>query len=105
MGPSRCLEFILKAEPCSPQKALGLGLADRLVDPSELLPQTVEFATTIAAKAGRVGINAAKRAILDGSSLPLYEAIELDRSVHWDSMRRGGFLPGVTDFVARFGSR
>jgi enoyl-CoA hydratase/carnithine racemase len=105
MGPSRALEFILRAEPCGPQDALRLGLVDRLFEPAALAGETHAFATAIAGKAGRIGINAAKRAILDGASLPLYEAIELDRSVHWDSMRRGGFLPGVTDFVARFGRR
>jgi hypothetical protein len=35
--------------------------------------------------------------------LPLYEALELDRSLHWDSMRRGNFKAGVNAFVERFG--
>lgn len=29
--------------------------------------------------------------------------MELDRSLHWDAMRRGNFLPGVDAFVTRFG--
>jgi hypothetical protein len=29
--------------------------------------------------------------------------MELDRSLHWDAMRRGNFLPGVDAFVERFG--
>lgn len=103
MGPSRCLEFVLRAEPCSPRAGVALGLVDRLLEPAALLPETEAFAARIGRKAGRVGINAAKRAILEGASLPLYEAIELDRAVHWDAMRRGGFLPGIADFVARFG--
>ena len=105
MGPSRCLEFVLRAENCSPKQALQLGLADRLLPPESLISDTQAFARALASKAGRIGINAAKRAILDGSSLGMSEAIELDRAVHWDSMRRGGFLPGLTEFVARFGGR
>lgn len=105
MGPSTALAFILRAEPCSPREALQLGLVDRLFEPASLIEECQAFAGAVAGKAGRVGVNAAKRAILDGASLPLYEAMELDRSVHWDAMRRGGFLPGVADFVARFGRR
>jgi hypothetical protein len=57
----------------------------------------------VAATAGRVGINAAKRSILTATHLPLYEALEVDSLAHWESMRRGGFLPGVQAFVERFG--
>ena len=37
------------------------------------------------------------------ATLPLGEALDLDAEVHWDSMRRGGFIPGVDAFVAQFG--
>jgi enoyl-CoA hydratase len=103
LGPSRCLDFILRAEPCSPKDALAIGLVERLYSAPQLLLETEAFAGQIASKAGRIGLNAAKRAILDGASLPFYEAMELDRAVHWDSMRRGGFLPGIADFLAKFG--
>ena len=102
LGPSRCLEFILRAEPCSPKDALAMGLVDRLFPAGTLGADTQAFANQVAT-AGRVGLNAAKRSILDGSTLPFYEAMELDRAVHWDAMRRGNFLSGVADFVARFG--
>jgi enoyl-CoA hydratase len=61
------------------------------------------FARRIAARAGRIGINAAKRSILDAVSLPVYEGLEVDRLVHWDSMRRSGVLPGVEAFVEQYG--
>jgi enoyl-CoA hydratase len=48
-------------------------------------------------------VSAAKRLVLGGWELPLNEAIEFDRVVHWDAMRRGGFLSGVDAFLARFG--
>jgi enoyl-CoA hydratase/carnithine racemase len=105
LGPARTLDFILEAEPCAPQRALALGLVERLYPPEDLLAETEAFAARVASRAGRIGVNAAKRGILDAASLPLYEAIELDRVVHWDAMRRGGFLPGVEAFVERFGTR
>jgi enoyl-CoA hydratase len=104
LGPARALEFILEAKPVSPETALRMGLIERLYAPGDLLPKTEEFAAAVARKAGRIGVSAAKRAILGGWEVPLQEAMLLDQSVHWDCMRRGNFLAGVADFVNRFGS-
>jgi enoyl-CoA hydratase len=103
MGPSAALHFLLEAEPVSPAAALSLGLADRLCSPDALISEARTFAGQVAGRAGRVGINAAKRLTLDAATMNLEDAIDFDRGVHWDSMRRGGFLPGVGEFVARFG--
>lgn len=105
MGPSRTLQFILDAKPVTPSAAYALGLIDRLCPPESLLAETESFATDVAKKAGRIGVHAAKRAILGGPELPLLEALEFDRSLHWDAMRRGNFLPGAESFVKRFGSK
>jgi enoyl-CoA hydratase len=103
MGPVRALEFILDAESCSPSRARELGLVQRLYAAEDLMPETEAFARRIAARAGRIGINAAKRSILDAVSLPVYEGLEVDRLVHWDSMRRGGFVPGIGAFIEQYG--
>jgi enoyl-CoA hydratase/carnithine racemase len=103
MGPSQALRFILDAKPVNPAEALRLGLVDGLHAPDELLAEVERWAGEVARKAGRVGVAAAKRAILGGVELPLYEALELDRSLHWDSMRRGNFKAGVNAFVEQFG--
>jgi enoyl-CoA hydratase/carnithine racemase len=103
MGPSRCLQFLLEAEPVSPRQATTLGLIDRLLAPERVLEDTHSFATRIAERGGRVGVAAAKRLVLDGAELPLRDAIDFDRAVHWDGMRRGGFLRGVDAFMKRFG--
>jgi enoyl-CoA hydratase len=105
MPPSRALEFILEAKPVSPRKALEAGLVDRVHSAEELLPATEKFAAEVAGKAGRIGVAALKRAVLGGVELPLYEAQELDRSLHWDAIRRGNFRKGVQSFVDQFASR
>lgn len=105
MGASRALHFVLDAKPIDPQQAHAAGLVDRLVEPGELIGTVEEFAGSVATKAGRVGVAAAKRAILSGAELPLYNALEFDRAVHWDSVRRGNFTRGVDSFVSRFASR
>jgi enoyl-CoA hydratase len=103
MGPARALHFLLESENCSPKAAHALGLVDRLVAPGDLLAETTAFGERVAQRAGRIGVNAAKRLTFDAYSLPLPDALELDARVHWDSMARGGFLPGIEAFVAQFG--
>jgi enoyl-CoA hydratase/carnithine racemase len=105
MSPSRALQFILDAKPVSPREGLEAGLVDRLYDGAELLDQTERFAGDVARKAGRIGASALKRAVLGGAELPLYEALELDRSLHWDALRRGNFRRGVEAFVAQYASK
>lgn len=102
LGPSRALEFIFDAKPISPQRAQEIGLVERLYPAEELLGAAEAFAGGVAKKAGRVGVAAAKRAIFIGSELSLGAALELDRSIHWDAMRRGNFIPGVDAFVSKF---
>jgi enoyl-CoA hydratase len=103
MGPARALKFILDATPVPPREALRLGIVEAVLPPEDFLASVQAFATTAATRAGRVGLAASKRSILGGSELPLYEALEFDRSLHWDAMRRGNFLAGVDAFVAEFG--
>ncbi len=105
MGPSRALQFILDAKPISPKAAYTAGLVDRLCAPESLLAEAEAFASAIAKKAGRIGVAAAKSAVLGGAELPLFDALQYDRSIHWDAMRRGNFVSGVANFIARFGSK
>jgi enoyl-CoA hydratase len=105
MGPSRALQFILDAKPIAPKAAYAAGLVDRLCAPESLLSEAEGFASTVAKKAGRVGVAAAKSAVLGGAELPLFDALQYDHAIHWDCMRRGNFVGGVADFVTRFGSK
>jgi len=104
MGPSRALQFILDAKPISPKAAYAAGLVDRLCGTETLLSEAEAFAAAVAKKAGRIGVAAAKSAVLFGVELPLLDALQFDRIVHWDAMRRGNFVSGVDNFVKRFGS-
>lgn len=104
LGPARALDFILEGRPVAPAAARAMGLVERLLPPGEVAAQAADFAAATARKAGRIGIHAAKRAILGGAELPFDAAMDLDQAVHWDAMRRGNFLPGVDGFIARFGA-
>jgi enoyl-CoA hydratase len=105
MGPSRALLFILDAKPIAPKAAYAAGLVDRLCAPEALLNEAEGFANAVAKKAGRVGVAAAKSAVLGGAELPLFDALQYDHAIHWDCMRRGNFVDGVANFEKRFGSK
>jgi enoyl-CoA hydratase len=103
MGPNRALQFILNAAPISPKEALESGLVDKLCEPASVLSDAEAFAELVSARAGRIGVSAAKRAIFDGSELSLANAMTLDHAIHWDAMRRGNFRAGAAEFVRKFG--
>ncbi|SDI22099.1 enoyl-CoA hydratase [Sinosporangium album] len=105
MGPARALRFILEAKPVTPSQARDLGIVEELCDSGGALERAETFAGQVAAKAGRIGVAAAKRSILDGADLPLSDAMLLDRAVHWDAMRRGNFPAGVEAFTRTYGRR
>jgi enoyl-CoA hydratase len=104
LGPSRALYFILDGNSVTPQEAYRMGLVDALLPAESFEQDTVDFAGRVARQAGRIGVAACKHAVLDLSQLPLDEALDRERSVHWDSVRRGNFLPGIPAFIAQFGS-
>jgi enoyl-CoA hydratase len=103
MGRSRALQFILSGEPVAPARAAELGLADELVQEGTAQEAAVRFARRIAEQAGPVGIEAAKRAVLEGDEMPIADALAFDRELHWRAMREGKFLGGVEAFARTFG--
>lgn len=105
MGPARALEFILDAKPVSPARALEMGILERTVPAGTAQQVAEEFAVAVAAKAGRIGVRAAKRALFEGAVLPLADALAMDREIHWDAMRRGNFRRGAAVFAEKFGGR
>jgi enoyl-CoA hydratase/carnithine racemase len=105
LGPARALRFILDAKSVSPKEALAMGLVDQLFSPETLEAETLDYAQGVARKAGRVGVSAAKRIVLDGAEMALYEGLDYGSAIHWDGMGRGQFLSKAPGFVERFGSR
>jgi enoyl-CoA hydratase/carnithine racemase len=105
LGPSQALMFMLDAKPVDPSRALSIGLVDRVCPDGDVEALAVDFAAEVAGKAGRVGVSCAKQAVFTAGEMPLPSALEMDASLHWDTMRRGNFLRGVESFADQFGSR
>lgn len=81
IGPAKAKRWILAAELHDAATALADGVADRVVedDPDSA---ALELADTIAAN-GPVAVRLAKRAIDEGASLPMGDALKLE----WDCYR------------------
>lgn len=75
---SRAIEMILTAERIDAEEALKLGLINRVVEPSELMPTALEIAERIC-KNGPLAIRAAKEAILKGMEMPLSDGLRLEQ--------------------------
>jgi len=89
-GPGTALFLCLTGETIDAAEALRIGLVQRVVPISELLPEARRLAALIGAKAP-LAITATKRAIREGAALPLAEGLALE-ALHF------GTLIGTSDF-------
>lgn len=66
-------ELLLTARPVSAQRALDMGLLNRIVEPAQLMPAALEMAAAIAANAP-LAVRATRRGVRELLHLPLPEA-------------------------------
>jgi enoyl-CoA hydratase len=78
LGPSRALEFMLEAEPLTPQQAVELGLVHRTVAGDELL-QVAHATAERLARRSPVTVGALKRAVYFGGTASLERGLEFER--------------------------
>ena len=79
VGIAKAKELIFTGDAISAEEALRIGLADVVVEPTELMERAQKTAKKIAAK-GPLAIRAAKRAMHEGQSLGLREGLALESS-------------------------
>jgi enoyl-CoA hydratase/carnithine racemase len=77
-GLSRALDMILTAEPIDARTALDYGIVNAVVPRAELAAAAEAYARRLIAQPEAV-LRATKRAMRDGASLPLRDAIRLER--------------------------
>ncbi len=78
VGPGRALEMILEGEALPPQAALDAGLVHRVTTPADLLSEATETAQRLARRSSE-SVAGTKRAIREGSSMPLSGGLALER--------------------------
>lgn len=74
VGTGHAMELIYTADTINAQKALEIGLVNRVVAPEELMDAAMELANKIASKA-QVAIRTAKRAIRHGLACDISTAV------------------------------
>lgn len=77
LGVSRALELILTAEQVSAQRALELGLVNRVVPAGSALEAAFDLALRIA-KNGPLGVSAAKKAVRSAAGKTRAEAMKVE---------------------------
>lgn len=80
VGRTKALDLMITGEPVSPQRALELGIVDRLFPADALWTETMAYARRLASGAS-LAIANIKRAIYEGIELPLDDALELERDL------------------------
>ncbi len=87
VGPKIALELVLTGEPVSAERALELGMVNRLV-PEEKLEQTVnDLVARITAQSGPV-LTMAKKAILGGMGMSLRDGLKQSMNIFLNELYR-----------------
>jgi E-phenylitaconyl-CoA hydratase len=91
VGITKALEMILTAEQLDAQEAYRIGLINRIVPLSELLPEAHRLAETLCER-GPLALRASKEAVIRGLSLPMPDGLRLEAFL-------SGTLRGTEDAV------
>ena len=78
VGLSRALDILLRGRALGPEEALEIGLVDRLFEAETYISEVMEFATGLAAGAGKA-LGFIKASVQEGLDLPMDKALEVER--------------------------
>lgn len=82
VGRTKALDLMVTGTPVNPQRALELGIVDRLVPGERLLEEALEYVGKLAAGPS-LAVGNIKIATKFGIELPLEEALALEREAVW----------------------
>ena len=77
-GHGRALAAMLAGEGLTADEALRLGIVNRVVEPSEVLPEAASLARAIVEHAAPLAVRACLEAVVSGSRLTLEEGLQLE---------------------------
>jgi enoyl-CoA hydratase len=100
IGRDRAKGLIFTGERVGAEDAYRLGLVDRVVPAADLMEEALALARNLAAKAPRA-IALAKRAINEGASLPLAEAVALEANLFGQVVDTADRREGTSAFIEK----
>jgi enoyl-CoA hydratase len=99
VGVARALELCMTGRRIYPDEAERLGLVVKACEPQELMPTVMAFANELAGKP-QMAISFIKRAIYEGSSMPLNDGLILERDLFFRSIWSDDALQIMRLYVA-----
>lgn len=99
VGPSRAKEMMITGRQVKAEEALRIGLADELVPNDQLHERARALAAEIA-RGAVVAQALVKKAVDDGGSLSLADALRLEKKLFTESFRSDDSRIGVASFLA-----
>ncbi len=97
VGLSKAKELVFSGRQVRAQEALEIGLADRVVAPGDLYGEAVGAAARYAA--GPFALRLAKRALEEGTELPLDQALRLERDLFAECFATEDAATGIDSFL------
>lgn len=87
VGPKKALELVLTGEPVTAERALEMGLVNRLVPEADLEKTVNDLVSRIAGHSGPV-LTMAKKAILSGMGLSLKDGLKQSMNIFLNELYR-----------------
>ena len=98
LGVARAMELMLLGNTVEADTAERIGLVHRAVDPDELLPEAISLAAELA-KRPRLSVALIKQCILEGSEMPIGEALQFEQAAFWQTMRSEDAARLMSDYL------
>ncbi len=86
LGVAKALELMLLGDVLDAEAAERVGLVHKTVEPERLLPEALVLAGELA-KRPPLSLALIKKCVLEGSELPLLDALKLEQDAFWQTMR------------------
>ncbi len=99
LGIGKALEMVMLGKVVDADEAERIGLVHRACNPEELMPATLEFAQELASKPP-LAIAHIKRAIYEGSEMPLAKGLELAIELFQEGIKSEDALQLMRAYVA-----
>ena len=100
IGRQKALELLVTGKPVDPRVAQQLGIVDRLFPADRLLPEALEFATSLA-KGPTFAIGEIKIAARQGVDLPLEGGLALEREAIFRLFQGADATEGMAAFAEK----
>ncbi|MGH7749224.1 MAG: enoyl-CoA hydratase/isomerase family protein, partial [Candidatus Dormibacteria bacterium] len=96
----RAMQLLLSGDPVDADTALAIGLVSQVVEGAELAGAAIALGETLGAKAP-LAVAAIKRAVLEGMTLPIAEALDVERREFAGLFETADAREGVSAFLEK----